>query len=152
MIQKLHLEVQRITDGPKHHFFGYFDKFPWNQKGNYLLAQEVDFTARQPIPGEKSVLGMIDLNNDNKFIPVAETDAWCWQQGCMFQWLNDSQSKVIYNDREGDHFVSRVLDIETGMRETLCRPIYCLSPDGKWALSLNFSRLDRERPGYGYPE
>ena len=151
MIQKLHLEVQRITDGPKHHFFGYFDKFPWNQKGNYLLAQEVDFTARQPIPGEKSVLGMIDLNNDNKFIPVAETDAWCWQQGCMFQWLNDSQSKVIYNDREGDHFVSRVLDIETGKRETLCRPIYCLSPDGKWALSLNFSRLDRERPGYGYP-
>ena len=123
MIQKHHLEVQRITDGPKHHFFGYFDKFPWNQKGNYLLAQEVDFTARQPIPGEKSVLGMIDLNNDNKFIPVAETDAWCWQQGCMFQWLNDSQSKVIYNDREGDHFVSRVLDIETGKRETLCRPI-----------------------------
>ena len=151
MIEKRHLEVKRVTEGPKHHFFGYFDKFPWDKSGRYLLSQEIGFTARQPVPGEKAVLGMIDLQDSSKFIPVAETDAWCWQQGCMFQWLNDAETKVIYNDREGDHFVSRILDVKTGEKQTLCRPIYCLSPDGKWALSLNFSRLDRERPGYGYP-
>ena len=150
MIQK-HLPVQRITQGPKHHFFGYFDKFPWDKSGRRLLAQEIPFTARQPLPGEKATLGMIELTQNNRFVPLAETDAWCWQQGCMFQWLNDSETKVIFNDREGDYFVSRILDVESGKTRTLCRPVYCLSPDGRWAMSLNFSRLDRERPGYGYP-
>lgn len=145
-----HLPVQRITAG-KHHFFGYFDKFPWDRSGRYHLANQVSFTARQPVAGEKAVLGMIDLQDDNRFIALAETSAWCWQQGCMFQWLNDSETEVIYNDIEGDRFVSRILDIKSGQTRTLCRPVYCLSPDGKWALSLNFSRLDRERPGYGYP-
>ncbi len=151
MIERHHLPVHRVTQGQKHHFFGYFDKFPWDKSGRYLLSQEIGFTARQPVPGEKAVLGMIDLHDGDRFIPLAETDAWCWQQGCMFQWLNDAGTKVIYNDREGDHFVSRILDVKTGEKQTLCRPVYCLSPDGRWALSLNFSRLDRERPGYGYP-
>ena len=103
MIQKHPLPIQRVTQGPKHHFFGYFDKFPWDKSGRRLLAQEIDFTARQPRPGEKATLGMIELTENNRFVPLAETDAWCWQQGCMFQWLNDSETKVIYNDREGDH-------------------------------------------------
>ncbi|MFA6816206.1 MAG: hypothetical protein WCS73_07935, partial [Lentisphaeria bacterium] len=79
------------------------------------------------------------------------TQAWCWQQGCMLQWLNDaSGTKIIYNDRIGDHFVARIVDVITGEKKTLCRPIYCLSPDGKYALSINFSTLEKERPGYGY--
>ncbi|MBQ9500888.1 MAG: hypothetical protein IJU70_01900, partial [Lentisphaeria bacterium] len=114
MIEKRHLPVRRVTEGPKHHFFGYFDKFPWDKTGRYLLSQEVGFTARQPVPGEKALLGMIDLQENCRFIPLAETDAWCWQQGCMFQWLNDSGTEVIYNDREGDHFISRILDVKTG--------------------------------------
>ncbi len=151
MIIKKHLPVRRVTNGPCHHFFGYFDKFPWDKSGRYLLAQAVDFTARQPEAGETAEIGMIDLRDGNRFIPLARTFAWCWQQGCMLQWLNDAETKIIYNDREGDHFVSRILDVKTGEKQTLCRPVYCLSPDGCHALSLNFSRLDRERPGYGYP-
>lgn len=151
MIEKRHLPVQRLTDTKKHHFFGYFDKFPWDISGRYLLAQELDFTARQPVPGEKLLLGMIDLQDGQRFIPLAESDAWSWQQGCMFQWLDGEKTKVIYNDREGEDFVARILDVESGQQKTLCRPIYCLSPDGNWALSISFPRLQRERPGYGYP-
>jgi len=146
-----HLPVTRLTNGPKHHFFGYFDKFCYDHSGRYLLAHEVDFTARQPRPGEKAGICLIDLQDNCRSKLIAESDAWCWQQGCMLQWLNDADRKIIYNDREGDHFVARILDITTGEKQTLCRPIYTLSPDGQRALSLNFSRLDRERPGYGYP-
>ncbi|MBR4222279.1 MAG: hypothetical protein IKR81_14050 [Victivallales bacterium] len=149
MIKIQHLPIRRVTNGPKHHFFGYFDKFPWDKKGRRLLTMEVDFVARQPVPGEKASICVIE--EDGTLRKVAETDAWCWQQACMLQWLNDADSKIIYNDREGDHFVARILDVDTGETETLDRPIYCLSPDGKWAITLNFSRLDRERPGYGYP-
>ena len=64
MIQKHPLPIQRVTQGPKHHFFGYFDKFPWDKSGRRLLAQEIDFTARQPRPGEKATLGMIELTEN----------------------------------------------------------------------------------------
>ena len=148
---RMHLPVKRLTQEPKHHFFGYFDKFCYDRSGRYLLAHEIDFTARQPQPGEKAGICLADLENDCRSRRIAESDAWCWQQGCMLQWLNDSATKIIYNAREGNGFVSRILDIATGERQTLCRPVYCLSQDGRWALSLNFSRLDRERPGYGYP-
>ena len=146
-----HLAATKLTPESKHHFFGYFDKFPYDKSGRFLLSHKIDFTARQPEPGEKAGICLIDLANDNKIIRIAESGAWNWQQGCMLQWLNDSETRIIYNDCEGNRFVARILDIVTGEKQTLSRPIYCLSPDGRWALSLNFSRLDRERPGYGYP-
>ncbi|MCK5011076.1 MAG: hypothetical protein KAS98_11355, partial [Deltaproteobacteria bacterium] len=85
-----------------------------------------------------------------EFIPLGETVAWNWQQGAMLQWLNDAPGKIIYNDRQGDDFVARIMDVNTGEKQTICRPIYCLSPDGNYALSVNFALLDKERPGYGY--
>lgn len=132
-------------------FFGYFDKYPWDASGRYVLANRAEFMDHQPSVNDKLIIGIIDRQGNNKFIQLGETHAWCWQQGCMLQWLNDeSGSKVIYNDRCGDKFVARIVDIITGKKQTLCRPVYCLSPDGKYALSVNFSRLAKERPGYGY--
>ena len=32
----------------------------------------------------------------------------------------------------------------------LPRPVYALSPDGKWAITADFARIQRLRPGYGY--
>jgi hypothetical protein len=147
-----HLPIERVSqnDG-KHYFFGYFDKYPWDINQRYLLAHQISFMGRQPEAGEPAIIGMIDLQDNNKFIPLSQTTAWCWQQGSMLQWLNDSTgTKIIYNDCENGKFVSRIQDIHTGQQQKLCRPIYCLSPDGKFALSVNFSRLDKERPGYGY--
>ena len=147
-----HLTVERITPSDNgNYFFGYFDKYPWDISGRYVLANRAEFMDRQPTADDKLVVGMIDRQDNNNFIKLGETRAWCWQQGCMLQWLNDeSGTKVIYNDRSEDKFVSRIVDIVTGETQTLCRPVYCLSPDGKYALSVNFSRLDKERPGYGY--
>ena len=146
-----HLPVKRITpeDG-SHYFFGYFDKYPWNKSQRYVLTHKINFMDRQPTGDDTAVIGMIDLQDDNKFIQLAETKAWCWQQGTMLQWLKDAENKIIYNDREGDKFVARILDVKTGEKQTICRPIYCLSDDGRYALSVNFARLDKERPGYGY--
>jgi hypothetical protein len=150
MIKK-HLPVARISQEGKHCFFGYFDKYPWDISQRYLLGHQTDFMGRQPEAGEKAVIGIYDLDDQNKFIPLAETTAWNWQQGAMLQWLNDDPNKIIYNDREEGRFVARILDITTGDKQTICRPIYCLSGDGRYALSVNFSLLDKERPGYGYP-
>ena len=105
-MKTMHLPVERITNGPKHHFFGYFDKYPWDRSGRRLLAHQTSFVARR-CPRRKAVIGVIE---NKVFTPVAETDAWCWQQGSMLQWLSDDD-KIIFNDREGDGFVARILDL-----------------------------------------
>lgn len=148
MIEKHYLEAVPVTSG-KHHFFGYYDKFPWDATGRYLLGLEAAFMDRQPTPDDRAVVGMIDLEDGCRWIPLDETPAWCWQQGTMLQWLPSAPDrKVIYNQRDGDHFVSVIRDVFSGETQTLPRPIYCVHD--KQALSINFARLNRRRPGYGY--
>ena len=150
IIEKI-LPITKITkDDGNNYFFGYFDKYPWDSSSRYILCHKTDFMDRQPTKDDTAIIGMIDLQNDNEFITLAETKAFCWQQGAMLQWLNNKHDEIIFNDRDENNFVSRILNVKTGETRTLPRPVYCLSPDGQYALSVNFSRLDRERPGYGY--
>jgi hypothetical protein len=93
---------------------------------------------------------MVDLEEGDRWIELGESRAWNWQQGCMLQWLPGSRREVIWNDRQGDRFVCHILDIRTGQQRTLPAPIYCVSPDGRWAVAPDFRRLNDCRPGYGY--
>lgn len=143
------LQLHPVTHGPKHHFFGYYDKCPWDSTGRFMLTLEVDFMNRLPEPEDVAVIGIIDFHDNNTFVPVAETRSWNWQQGAMLQWVS-SDRLIIYNDCEKNHFVSILLDIKTGKRRILPLPVYTLSHDGRFALSINFSRLHHTRRGYGY--
>jgi hypothetical protein len=133
-----------------HHFFGYYDKPQWSPAGDSLLGLETAFDDRPPGPDETSAVGMVDLANGDRWRPFAETRAWNFQQGAMLQWLPGSASEVVFNDRAGDRFVAVVLDVKTGRRRTLPRPVAAVSHDGEWALSINYSRLARVRPVCGY--
>jgi hypothetical protein len=142
-----------VTRGPKHHFFGYYDKCPWDKTGRYLLANEIDFADRQPKEGEALTVGMVDLEKNNRYIPFDTTLAWCWQQGTMLQWLGSAPDRqVVYNsvDTKEKRYVATIRDVHSGKTRTLPRPVYALSPDGHLAVSLAFDRLHRLRPGYGY--
>src|SRR4051812_8465843 len=111
---------------------------------------EVDFEHRQPRPDEGISVGMVDLKDNDRWIELGRTKAWCWQQGCMFQWIPGSQSEVIWNDREEGQYVSRILNVKTHKVRSIPSPIYALTPDGRTGLSVDFSRLNDVRPGYGY--
>ncbi len=111
---------------------------------------EVDFEHRTPGPNDAIKIGMVDLQSNDRWIELGESVAWNWQQGCMLQWLPGSQNEVIWNDREGDRFVSHIVDVHTGNRRTIPHPIYAISPDGKSAVSADFRRIHDVRPGYGY--
>jgi hypothetical protein len=58
--------------------------------------------------------------------------------------------RLIWNDRDGDTFVARVHDVDSGNGWTLPRPVYAVDPSGRFGLSTNMARLDKARPGYGY--
>jgi len=142
--------VRAITKGPKFHWFGYYDKLQFDPSSRYVLGMEVGFEHRSPTADDRIRIGMVDLKDNDRWIDLGETRAWCWQQGCMLQWLPGSSEEVIYNDRGDGHYISHILNVKTGKRRTLPGPVYALSPDAKWAVSTDFSRLADMRPGYGY--
>jgi hypothetical protein len=142
--------VRAVTRGPAFHWFGYYDKFQLDPGGRYLLSLEAGFEHRLPKPGDAVKTGMVDLADGDRWIELGESRAWSWQQGCMLQWRPGSDREVVWNDREGEKFVCRVLDVKTSQLRTLPRAIEHISPDGRFAACADFSRIAEIRPGYGY--
>ncbi len=142
--------VRPITRGPAYHWFGYYDKLQFDPSGRYALGMEVDFEDRSPRPDDVIKVGMIDLMDNDRWIELGETRAWNWQQGCMLQWRPGSDTDVVWNDREGDRFVCRIMNVKTRAARTIPYPVYSISPDGRWAVTPDFRRINDMRPGYGY--
>jgi hypothetical protein len=139
-----------ITSGPRHHWFGYYDKLQFDSTGRYVLGMQVPFEHRSPTADDVIEIGMIDLQDGDRWIHLGQSSAWNWQQGCMLQWLPGTESTVIWNDREGDRYVCRILDVRTQAARTIPHAIYSVSPDGKTAVTADFRRIADVRPGYGY--
>ncbi len=139
-----------ITKGPGFHWFAYYDKLQFSTDNRFVLSHKVSFEHRSPTADDVIEVGMVDLHDRDKWIPLGKSNAWCWQQGCMLQWIPGSESKIIWNDREKDRLVCHILDVKTGEKRTLPTPIYALSPNGREAVSCDFARVADCRPGYGY--
>ena len=144
------LVARPITQGPKHHFFGYYGICPWNSTGQYHLCLQSDFHDRPPAAGDTAVVGLVDMET-GKFEGVAETQAWNLQQGSMLHWLPTAPDRQItYNAREDDRFVGVVQDIHSGNKRILPYPISAMTRHGRQALGLNYARLKSLRPVVGY--
>ncbi|MBC7891579.1 MAG: hypothetical protein H7Y12_05135 [Sphingobacteriaceae bacterium] len=154
-MRPLDVPVRALTQGPGFHWFGYYDKLQFDPTNRYVLGMKVGFEGRSPSADDGIEIGLIDLKKPNSWRKLGESRAWGWQQGCMLQWIpgraaSGSKSEIIFNDREGDHYVSRVVDVFSGKTRTLPKAVYALSPDGRWAVGTEFSRIQDLRPGYGY--
>ena len=147
---KQDVAVRAITSPPGYHWFGYYDKWQMDPRGQFVLGMQVDFEHRTPEADDVIKIGVIDLKNDDKWIEIGESRAWNWQQGCMLQWVPGSETDVLWNDRDGDRFISRIMNIRTGESRILPRPVYALSPDGQYAVTTDLERINNQRPGYGY--
>ncbi len=143
--------VKSITDGTKQHWMGYYDKWQVDPTGRYAVGNEVDLIFRSPTVEDVLKIGLIDLENGNTWRQIGTSTTWSWQQGCMLQWIPGKRDEVIWNDRHGSSYVSRIYNVRTGKMRTLPRAIYTLSPDGSFALCVDMDRLQFYRPGYGYP-
>ena len=150
-------DIVRISpDDPKHeYFFGYYDKSPEDATGRYVLCLKADDTWSEVAPTTPATLLLIDtslpVEDSGRVRVLGETHTWNVQQGCMMQWLGpDFDHEIIYNDFRDGKYVSVVLDVFSGAERVFAMPVYSVSADGSFALTLDFSRLHRLRPGYGY--
>ena len=139
-----------MTREPGHYFFGYYDLQPWSGDGRYHLCNRVDFRDRMQAATDRAELGMVRMS-DYRFIPLATTYAWNFQQGAMLQW-NPARpdEEIIYNTFLGGACKGAITHIVSGATRLLSRPVANVSADGARALSVNFSRMFDFRPGYGY--
>ncbi|MDG2470907.1 MAG: hypothetical protein P8M80_16625 [Pirellulaceae bacterium] len=142
--------VRTITSGPKHHWFGYYDKLQFDPTNRFVLSNQVDFEHRTPTAEDTIKVGMVDTQNQDQWIELGQSQAWGWQQGCMLQWLPGSKQKVIFNDRQKGRFVSHVVDVRSRNQKTLESPVYTLAANGAFGLAADFARIQIMRPGYGY--
>lgn len=147
---KAYVPIKRITSQPGYHWFGYYDKIQCDPTNRYVLGMRTMFEHRSPTPDDVIEIGMVDLLDHCKWIRLGESRAWGWQQGCQLQFIPGSSDEVLWNDREGDRFVCRIMNIKTRRQRTIPWTIYALSPDGKWAVTTDYRRVNDMRPGYGY--
>lgn len=145
------MPVRAITKGPRYHWFGYYDKLQFNSDNSLALGMQVNFQKRSPTSEDVIKMGYVDLKNNDRWVEIGESRAWGWQQGCMLQWVPQSKSKAIWNDRRGEEFVSIIKDIKKGSEKVVDKAIYAISPDGKFAVGTDFARIQNYRKGYGYP-
>ena len=132
----------------KHVFFGYYDLQQFNSEKDKLLATVIKKNANPKT--DTAELYWIDVKRA-EYHKIDDTLAWCWQQGARLRWYPVDERKVVYNDVDDGKYVSRLYDINEGkIIRTYCAALYDITPDGKTGLSLNYSRLQRLRPGYGY--
>lgn len=150
--RKKSLPVRRISPADGQYFFGYYDLQPFNKTEKYHLAHKTSFADRLQVKGDYVQLGIIDTQTD-KFECIEETKAWNFQQGAMLQWNPmQSEDEIIFNTISDGAFAGTVMNIQTGKKRLLERPLVNVSPDGKYGISVNMSRMYDFRPGYGYAE
>lgn len=147
---KLHVPTKKITFGPGYHWFAYYDKIECDPANRYVLSMKTPFEHRSPVADDVIEIGMVDLQDNHKWIKLGESRAWGWQQGCQLQFVPGSNEKIVWNDKEDNRFVCHILNIKTREKRTIPWAIYALSPDGKWAITTDYRRVNDTRPGYGY--
>lgn len=149
-----HLETfvptRAVTRGPLHHWFGYYDKREFDPTSRLILANQVGFEGRGPTGDDTIKVGFVDTADNDAWHEIGTSSAWGWQQGCMLQWVGAEGKAILWNDRQADRFVCRIRQQEDGSMRTIDRPIYTITSDGRYGLSVDFRRIDNLRPGYGY--
>ena len=124
-------------------FFGYYDKSPWSPDMEKAVFHRL-------VNQEKTEIMVFDSVRKQTKI-VGKSATWNLQQGSMVQWLPGKQPhQLIFNVLDNKRLAARMVDLDRDQESLLPWPIQTLHPQRKEALTLNYKRLDRLRPEYGY--
>ena len=143
--------IQITKDGKEHFFASYYGINSFSKNQRYATVLQTDLKYKIPDEIEPATLGLVDIKT-HEFIPVIETRSWNFQQGCMAHWLGTNpDSLIIFNDLREGKFVSVIINVFTKEEQKVIPyPVSAVSPNGKEAISINFARIRKTRPDYGY--
>lgn len=123
-------------------FFGYYDISPFRN-------EEILYVVK---PKKSNFLDIVVGNTDGKCQTiVARTKAWNWQQGCRLRWFPSEKRVISFNGwNENGKYNNTLLDLDSKEKRIIDYPLYDIDSKGVLGLSVDFERLGRLRPGYGY--
>jgi hypothetical protein len=142
--------LQVLTSGPSH-FFGFHDLTPWNLHTEELICLRTG-TTEDHVPTWRDEAAVVVVNEaDGAVTEIGRTRAWNWQMGARQRWLPSLGRRVVaYNAETTKGFEFRIVNLETSVRRALPWPLHDVSDQQGFGLTLNFRRLYRCQPGYGY--
>lgn len=124
------------------HVVGFYDVCPWNEAADaYLVHQLPDD------PGDPAAITVL---RDGEAHRVASARAWNYQQGSRTQWHPTCEDAVLFNDVRDGSTCARFVALDGDADRTFSRPLQAVNPTGDDFLSIDYRRLDRNSPGYGY--
>lgn len=133
------------------YFYGFHDTSPFSFDNHRVLSNKVNIPLRMPKRGEFIPVGYFDFDGNHlgDYHQLGVSYAWNYHKGCRLQWMN--KDHFIYNTYIDKRICSVIVDVTTGCSKILNYPIDTVSPDGKYATSFSYERLELLMPGYGYP-
>lgn len=145
-IININKHIERLTNGPKHHLFGFHDLKISNKAEDKYLALEAKIINRPPIKDELFSVGYV---KNGSFKRIGETTAFNYPQGARQQWLAETEMFTV-NNRIGNKWGTDLYDTRANrLLERYEAPTHMLTNNGKYSLGLDYARLHR-LGGYGY--
>lgn len=139
-----------ITSGASH-FFGFHDLTPWNGHTEELIGLRTE-TPEDHVPTHRDTAEVVVVDEVTGDVTVVgQTNAWNWQKGARQRWLPALGRRVLcYNAANATGFECRIRDLDSGSERILPQALYDICDHAGFGLTLNFHRLVRCQPGYGY--
>lgn len=128
-------------------FFGYYDLKQFNSNGDKLLAHVTPYKAN-PNEDDAEIVWIDPVTSE--FHTIAKSRAWSWQQGSRLRWHPLLSDTCLYNDLEDSEYVLKQIDLSSGISKIVCSATYDIDDKFQYGIKVNFERLQRLRPGYGY--
>lgn len=133
-------EVEFATPEDESVWFGYYNYSPIDISGNRMLAHKTNFEGRMFSSDDWAEVGWYNLK-DGQWHSVGKTNTVNWQQGAMLQWRPNHPDELVYNCLVDGKYGAKIVNVVTGEEKCLNWPIYGLTPDGNYSITLNFERL-----------
>jgi hypothetical protein len=131
------------------YFFGFHDLSPFSQDEKKILSNKLEITLRMPVQTDPLTVGF--WNEDyTVFNEVTKTYAWNYHKGCRLQWLGKSNDNFVFNSVNSGKLGATIYNISGDKFQFIDYPIDTVSPNGCYATSFSYERLQRYMPGYGY--
>lgn len=131
-----------------HVFFGYYDLSQMDNDEKKLLVH----IANQKSNPQCDPIKICTYNLvEKKYEIITQSFAWSWQQGCRLRWNPVDSSQIMFNNCVDGKYVCEIWDTNKKCRvREIPIALYDIDSNLAYGYGVNFSRLQRLRPGYGY--
>lgn len=143
--------IKEIFTSPNdgNYMFGYFDKSQISNCQRFYACLKVTKLDSYYKKNEFIEIGYFDQKS--VFNKIDKSSAFNFQQGCMLNWISfKNKRSLIYNIFEGETLCARIYNLDDNKYYNLKYPLYSLSKNSNFFLTINFCNLYKFKPGYSY--